>query len=88
MGISPLRGSLRAALTEVPLCTDGIVAGQLAKAVLGWVGTALHLIQPSFDAGISRTGGLRALALSLAPSVDVFKLPDIHFTRSTEEGLK
>jgi len=41
------------------------------------VGIALHLIWPSFDAESFRTGGLRALGLTLAPSANVFKLPDM-----------
>ena len=54
-GISPLRGSLRAApiacvcgWAGVSLCSDGVIAKQLARAVLGWMGTAGHLIWPSF----------------------------------------
>jgi len=41
------------------------------------VGIALHLIWPSFDAELLRTGGHRALGLTLAPSANVFKLPDM-----------
>jgi hypothetical protein len=41
------------------------------------VGIALHLTWPSFDAESLRTGGLRALGLTLAPSANVFKLPDM-----------
>lgn len=41
------------------------------------MGIALHLIWPSFDAEMLRTGGLRALGLTLAPSANVFKLPDM-----------
>ena len=63
--------------TGVSLWADGIMAGQLAKAVLAWVGIALHLTWPSFDAEFLRTGGLRALGLTLAPSANVFKLPDM-----------
>ncbi len=54
-GISPLRGSLRAApiacvcgWAGVSLCSDGVVAKQLATAVFVWMGTAGHLIWPSF----------------------------------------
>jgi len=39
------------------------------------VGIALHLTWPSFDAEFLRTGGHRALGLTLAPSANVFKLP-------------
>jgi hypothetical protein len=38
---------------------------------------ALHLTWPSFDAEFFRTGGLCALGLTLAPSANVFKLPDM-----------
>jgi len=41
------------------------------------VGIALHLTWPSFDAEFLRTGGLGALGLTLAPSANVFKLPDM-----------
>ena len=41
------------------------------------MGIALHLIWPSFDAEFLRTGGLGALDLTLAPSANVFKLPDM-----------
>ena len=41
------------------------------------MGIALHLIWPSFDAELLRTGGHRALGLTLAPSANVFKLPDM-----------
>lgn len=41
------------------------------------MGIALHLTWPSFDAEFLRTGGLRALGLTLAPSANVFKLPDM-----------
>ena len=51
--------------------------GQLAKAALALVGIALHLIWPSFDADLLRTGGLRALGLTLSRSAKVFKLPDM-----------
>ena len=54
-GVSPLRGSLRAApiacvcgWAGVSLCSDGVIAKQLARAVLGWMGTAGHLIWPFF----------------------------------------
>ena len=35
------------------------------------MGIALHLIWPSFDAESFRTGGLRALGLTLAPSANL-----------------
>ena len=44
------------------------------------MGIALHLNWPSFDAEMLRTGGLRALGLTLSfsgPSADVCKLPDM-----------
>lgn len=41
------------------------------------MGVALHLIWPSFDADLLRTGGLRALGLTLSRSAKVFKLPDM-----------
>ena len=41
------------------------------------MGIALHLTWPSFDAEFLRTGGHRALGLTLAPSANVFKLPDM-----------
>ena len=41
------------------------------------MGTALHLAWPFFDAKMLRTGGLGALDLTLAPSANVFKLPDM-----------
>ena len=41
------------------------------------MGIALHLNWPSFDAEMLRTGGRRALGLTLAPSANVFKLPDM-----------
>ena len=41
------------------------------------MGIALHLTWPSFDAELLRTGGHRALGLTLAPSANVFKLPDM-----------
>ena len=41
------------------------------------MGIALHLTWPSFDVEFLRTGGLRALGLTLAPSANVFKLPDM-----------
>lgn len=41
------------------------------------MGIALHLIWPSFDADMLRTGGLRALGLTLSPLANVFKLPDM-----------
>ena len=41
------------------------------------MGIALHLTWPSFDAEFLRTGGLRALGLTLAPSANVFNLPDM-----------
>ena len=41
------------------------------------MGIALHLIWPSFDADLLRTGGLRALGLTLVLSANVFKLPDM-----------
>lgn len=74
--LTPPRNS-RSRSTGVSLWTDGIMAGQLANAALAGVGIALHLIWPSFDAEMLRTGGLRALGLTLAPSANVFKLPDM-----------
>ena len=41
-----------------------------------WV-SLCHLIWPSFDADLLRTGGLRALGLTLSRSAKVFKLPDM-----------
>ena len=84
-GISPLRGSLRAALiactprrkprgscdwTGVPLWANEVVAKQPAKAAFGWAGYALHLIWPSFY-GIRwcSAGGLGAPSASLAHSL-------------------
>ena len=55
------------------MCSDGVFAKQLAKAVLGWMGTAGHLIWPSFIAekeihcnSLSATGGLGAPSVSLS----------------------
>ena len=72
-GLAPLRGSLRAApitfrcgWAGVPLSADKIIARQLAKAALGWMGTARHLIGPSLcRSNAFRTGGLRASSASL-----------------------
>jgi hypothetical protein len=50
------------------------------------VGIALHLIWPSFDAEVFRTGGLRALGLTLSPSAKVFKLPDMTAESSIFQG--
>jgi len=54
------------------------------------VGIALHLTWPSFDAEFLRTGGLRALGLTLAPSANVFKLLDMtwrYFSRNKAADL-
>ena len=72
-GLAPLRGSLRAApitfrcgWAGVPLSADEIIARQLAKAALGWMGTARHLIGSSLcRSNIFCTGGLRASSASL-----------------------
>ena len=55
------------------MCSDGVIAKQLARAVLGWMGTAGHLIWPSFITekeihcnSLSATGGLGASDLSLS----------------------
>lgn len=50
------------------------------------MGIALHLIWPSFDADLLRTGGLRALGLTLAPSADVSMLPDMTAWSSIFQG--
>ena len=50
------------------------------------MGIALHLIWPSFDADLLRTGGLRALGLTLAPSADVSILPDMTAWSSIFQG--
>ena len=61
-GISPLRGSLRAApmrtygWTGVSLCTDEVIAKQLVLLFCGRMGTARRLIWPSFMRE-NRTGG-------------------------------
>ena len=54
------------------------MAGTACQGCLGLsVGIALHLIWPSLDADLLRTGGLRALGLTLSRSAKVFKLPDM-----------
>ena len=63
--------------TGVSLWADGIMAGAACQGCLGLSGYRLHLIWPSFDAEFLRTGGLGALDLTLAPSANVFKLPDM-----------
>ena len=37
------------------MCSDGVIAKQLARAVLGWMGTAGHLIWPSLIAEVKFT---------------------------------
>ena len=64
------------------------MAGQPATAALTRVGIALHLIGPSFDAGLFRTGGLRALGLTLASSAKVFKSPDMTAWGGIFQGSK
>ena len=70
------------------MCSDGVIAKQLARAVLGWMGTAGHLIWPSFIAekeihcnSLSATGGLGASSASLVlfrgSSADVIQSPDM-----------
>ena len=95
-GVSPLRGSLRAApiacvcgWAGVSLCTDGVIAKQLARAVLGWIGTAGHLIWPSLITETEFTAIHLLLQVVLAhpphrfpvsyagPSGNVFQLPDM-----------
>ena len=43
------------------------------------MGIALHLTWPSFDAEFLRTGGHRALGLTLAPSANVWQSNDVYF---------
>ena len=50
------------------------------------MGIALHLNWPSLDAEMIRTGGLRALGLTLAPSADVSMLPDMTAWSSIFQG--
>ena len=57
------------------MCSDGVVAKQLARAVFVWMGTAGHLIWPSFITekkihcnSFAATGGLGASDLSLSVS--------------------
>ena len=95
-GVSPLRGSLRAApiacvcgWAGVSLCADGVIAKQLARAVLGWMGTAGHLIWPSLITETEFTAIHLLLQVVLAhpphrfpvsyagPSGNVFQLPDM-----------
>ena len=65
---------------------DGILAEQGANPALACVGIALHLNWPSLDAEMIRTGGLRALGLTLAPSADVSMLPDMTAWSSIFQG--
>ena len=55
------------------MCSDGVIAKQLARAVLGWMGTAGHLIWPSFITekeihcnSFAATGGRGASSASLS----------------------
>ena len=55
------------------MCSDGVVAKQLARAVFVWMGTAGHLIWPSFITEkkihcnfFAATGGLGASSASLS----------------------
>ena len=55
------------------MCSDGVVAKQLARAVFVWMGTAGHLIWPSFITekkihcnSFAATGGLGASSASLS----------------------
>ena len=66
-------GNARSCVQEYHCGLTGSWREQLAKAVLAWVGIALHLIWPSFDAEMLRTGGLRALGLTLAPSAKAYR---------------
>ena len=96
MGIAPLRGSLRAApitfrcgWAGVPLSADKIIARQLAKAALGWMGTARHLIGPSLCSFLHRWSSriLRIAVPFLARPLDVIQSLAMYFsscTRRTE----
>ena len=71
------------------MCSDGVIAKQLARAVLGWMGTAGYLVWPSFmtEKGFTAisppvTGGLGASSESLSVfrrtiRERIFQLPDM-----------
>ena len=75
-GFTPPRIS-RSCVQEYHCKLTGSWRSSLPRLHLTWVGIALHLIWPSFDAEMLRTGGLRAPGLTLAPSAKVFQSPDM-----------
>ena len=93
LGISPLRGSLRAAHPlngqRYHYRRTRSWRDSLPRLLLGWMGTAHHLIWPSLMQFLC-TGGLGASAPSLFPiaglSAEVIQLPDMTALHGVFQG--